>query len=109
VALLGCDWSTCTQELYLITRLEWTKNELKLGSWVYNRSSNCCAWNIVKCSNSLRDAHLINGSLFSPFEGLSTSTCLAKDIKVRLTKVSLAKVSFSFLLHHSNSFFNFKF
>lgn len=59
-------------------------NELELGSWVEDRISNCCAWNRIKCSNissghvthlsldnlNSRGEHLINGSLFSPFEEL---------------------------------------
>ncbi|KAK2433830.1 receptor like protein [Trifolium repens] len=58
----------------------------ELGSWVDDRSSNCCSWNRVKCFNisfgrithlSLGSLHflssdmmLINASLFRPFEEL---------------------------------------
>jgi hypothetical protein len=59
----------------------------ELSSWVYDRDSNCCTWNRVKCSNAsyghitelsldylLYDSsdpmRMMNISLFSPFEEL---------------------------------------
>ncbi|RDY02658.1 hypothetical protein CR513_13854, partial [Mucuna pruriens] len=69
---------------YILSMGSDEQNEQELGSWVDDRSSNCCSWNRVKCSNmsngrvthlslddlNSRGTHLINGSLFSPFEEL---------------------------------------
>lgn len=92
VALLECDGCLEKERIglleiksYILSLGRDERNELELGSWVENRSSDCCAWNRVKCSNisseqhvthlfldslNSRGAHLINGSLFSPFQEL---------------------------------------
>ncbi|CAJ1948494.1 unnamed protein product [Sphenostylis stenocarpa] len=91
VALLGCDGCLEKERIglleikgYILSLGRDVFNDLELGSWVDDRSSNCCGWNRVKCSNissghvthllldslNSRNAHLANGSLFSPFEEL---------------------------------------
>ncbi|WVZ17175.1 hypothetical protein V8G54_010157 [Vigna mungo] len=92
VALLECDGCLEKERIglleiksYILSLGRDERNELELGSWVENRSSDCCSWNRVKCSNisseqhvthlfldslNSRGAHLINGSLFSPFQEL---------------------------------------
>jgi hypothetical protein len=69
--------------------------DIELDSWVDDRDSNCCTWDRVQCSNtysghitelylynllSYGSYHMMNVSLFRPFEELSLLDLSANNI-----------------------------
>jgi len=129
VAVLECDGCLENERIgllqiksYILSLGRDERNELELGSWIENRSSDCCAWNRVKCSNissqqhvthlflaglNSRGSHLINGSLFSSFQELLSLDLSSNEYQGWIGKGQL--VSPSYFTISSNSFFYFKF